>query len=102
MRSESFENSGVVWVVSFGFTEAGEPHDYQIKEIDLTDKPAKTVKLLKDKLGDGVFISHEAAEQWILAQTSKNKGCCQADKAADSNSCCCSQGEVYKNKDSDI
>ncbi len=97
MEAGSIEKSGVVWVASCGFTEAGEPQDYQIEEIDLLDKPAKTVKLLKEKLGDGVFGSYEAAEQWIAAKISRNRACCQAEKS-EGNSCCCSQVQGCDNR----
>ena len=93
MEAVSIENSAVLWVVSFGFTEAGVIQDYGIEEIDLTDKSAKTVQLLKEKLGDGVFVSYEAAEQWLAANISTNKGCCQSEKLAGS-SCCCQHSKV--------
>ncbi len=89
MESVSIENSEVVWVISSGFTAEGEFQDYQIEEMDLTDKSAKTVQLLQQKLGDGVFISYEAAAQWIAVRMAKNNGCCQDKKQI--GSCCCRQ-----------
>jgi hypothetical protein len=98
MESVSIEISEVVWAVSVGFTEAGEFQDYGIEEIDLTDKSDKIVNLLKEKLGNGVFISYEAAEQWIAAKMSQSKGCCQKGKLTDNSNCSCPHGQACNNK----
>lgn len=89
MESVSIENSEIVWVVSSELTTVDESWDYQIEEIDLTDKSAKTVHLLQEKLGNGVFISYEAATQWIAVRIAKNTSCCQDQKKI--GSCCCRQ-----------
>ena len=96
MEKSTIENSEVVWVVSFGVTATGELHDYQIEEIDLIDKTDKIIKLLTDKLGDGVFTSHEAAEQWVAAKIASNTSCCQHEKTVGNSHGCCSQNEITR------
>jgi hypothetical protein len=100
MESVNIENSEVVWVVSSGITGVGESQDYQIEELDLTDKSAKTVQLLQEKLGDGVFVSYEAAAQWIAVRLAKDTGYCQEQKKVGSGKCCCRQAQSCNNEDS--
>lgn len=75
MEAVDIGDSKVLWVITFGFTAAGESQDYQIEEIGLADKSAKTIRLLNEKIGEGVFTSYEAALQWLSVK-SKHRGCC--------------------------
>ncbi len=78
----SVENT-VVWVVSVPFSPTGEKLDYCIEEMDLTDKPAHVVELLRKKMGTGVFTSYEAAQQWV-SEAASCTGCCQGKKISES------------------
>lgn len=81
----------VVWIVSAVYSSAGELSDYEIEELDLTDKPMKIVQLIMAKKGAGVFASYEEAKAWVSGEAQ-----CEGCSRGQSDCSKCSSGRLCK------